>query len=77
MGICCKGICKRHKIKKINGKGRYSLGQKRCNECDLFIKWEGNFCPCCGCRLRLKPRNGKYKKKFFETIKKRDLELQV
>ena len=73
MGISCKGICHRYKINKINGLGRYSTGQKRCNECDIFIKWDGIFCPCCGCRLRLKPRSGKFKQKFFETIQKREI----
>ena len=77
MGISCKGTCNRYKISKINGRGRYSFGQKRCNECGIFIKWEGIFCPCCGCRLRLKPRNSKYKEKFFATIKKRKAELKT
>ncbi|MDQ3851427.1 MAG: hypothetical protein M3299_01175 [Thermoproteota archaeon] len=25
--------------------------------CELFIKWDGLWCPCCGCRLRTKPKN--------------------
>jgi hypothetical protein len=45
MGTSCNGICKRYKIKKPNGTGRYSAGQKRCNLCDIFIQWEGLFCP--------------------------------
>jgi hypothetical protein len=27
--------------------------------CGLFIKWDGLWCPCCGCRLRANPRNTK------------------
>lgn len=44
--------------------GRYSKGQKRCQVCEIFINHEGKFCPCCGCRLRAKPRNKKYKFQF-------------
>jgi hypothetical protein len=40
---------------------RYLIGQKRCQVCQIFINWQGFFCPCCGYRLRTKPRNKKYK----------------
>ncbi|NWG37858.1 MAG: hypothetical protein HXY31_09650, partial [Nitrososphaera sp.] len=39
-------------------------GQKRCQICEIFIKWDGLWCPCCGYRLRTKPRNLKYKAKL-------------
>ncbi|HZC20317.1 MAG TPA: hypothetical protein VE223_01595, partial [Nitrososphaeraceae archaeon] len=44
--------------------GRYVSGQKRCQICEIFIKWDGLWCPCCGYRLRTKPRNLKYKAKL-------------
>jgi hypothetical protein len=25
--------------------------------CEVFIKWEGVWCPCCGSKLRTKPKN--------------------
>ena len=59
--MTCKGICTRYKAKKPSGIGRYASGQRRCQICEIFIKWEGNWCPCCGYRLRTKPRNLKYK----------------
>jgi len=59
--MTCKGLCLRHRAIKPAGKGRYILGQKRCQVCSIFIIWEGFFCPCCGYRLRTKPRYGKYK----------------
>jgi hypothetical protein len=58
--MACKGICERHKaLRPANGSGgrRYSAGQKRCAMCELFIIWNGVRCPCCGCRLRTKPKN--------------------
>ena len=61
--LTCKGICERHKALKPadsgsrGGESRYSAGQKRCATCELFIKWDGIWCPCCGCRLRANPRN--------------------
>jgi hypothetical protein len=62
--MTCKGICVRHKAQKPVGSGRYAMGQKRCQICELFIKWDGLWCPCCGYRLRTKPRNLKYKAKL-------------
>src|SRR2546422_3356621 len=62
--MTCKGICTRHKAQKPVGAGRYASGQKRCQICEIFIKWEGLWCPCCGYRLRTKPRNLKYKAKL-------------
>jgi hypothetical protein len=35
----------------------------------LFMKWDGLWCPCCGCRVRTKPRNSKFKQKL-KTIRK-------
>jgi hypothetical protein len=58
------GICTRHKAQKPVGHGRYAGGQKRCQICEIFIKWDDLWCPCCGYRLRTKPRNLKYKAKL-------------
>ena len=59
--MTCKGICARYKAQKPVGVGRYASGQRRCQICEIFIKWEGLWWPCCGYRLRTKPRNLKYK----------------
>jgi len=59
--MVCKGICVRHKTMKPVGIGRYSTGQKRCQICEIFLKWDGLWCPCCGYRLRTRPRNSKFK----------------
>jgi hypothetical protein len=40
------------------------MGQKRCHICEIFIKWDGLWCLCCGYRLRTKLRNLKYKAKL-------------
>ncbi|SVD22616.1 uncharacterized protein METZ01_LOCUS375470, partial [marine metagenome] len=50
------------------GVGRYASGQRRCQICEIFIKWEGLWCPCCGYRLRTKPRNLKYKAKLRARV---------
>ncbi|MDH3834838.1 MAG: hypothetical protein OES34_11875 [Nitrosopumilus sp.] len=72
MVTSCNGICNRYKMVKPKGTGRYSAGQKRCNLCDIFMRWEGLFCPCCGYRVRSKPRNRKYKEKYYEAIRKNE-----
>ena len=55
--LVCKGICTRYKAKRPTSGGRYQTGQRRCQACDIFISYEGIFCPCCKGRLRVKPRN--------------------
>ena len=61
--MVCKGICSRHKaMRPSNGGNRYLLGQKRCQVCQVFIYWQGSsYCPCCGYKLRVNPRNSKFK----------------
>ena len=66
--MTCKGICIRYKAQKPVGTGRYASGQRRCQICEIFIKWEGLWCPCCGYRLRTKPRNLKYKAKLRARV---------
>ncbi|WP_255464153.1 hypothetical protein [Nitrosopumilus sp. b1] len=58
----------RYKAQRPIGAGRYSSGQRRCHLCEIFIKWEGLWCPCCGSRLRVKPRNLKYKAKLRARV---------
>jgi hypothetical protein len=62
--MICKGICIRHKAHKPYCSSRYATGQKRCQICEIFIKWDALFCPCCGCRLRIGPRLFKHKAKL-------------
>jgi uncharacterized Zn finger protein (UPF0148 family) len=57
----CNGICIRHKASR-----GYATGNKRCNRCNLFIKWDGLLCPCCGYKLRTRPRVSRYKEKLRE-----------
>ena len=55
--------------------GRYASGHKRCQICDLFVQWEGIFCPCCGCRLRIGPRLYKHKAKL-RIKQQKEMQLQ-
>lgn len=66
--MSCKGICDRYKAQKPTTGGRYASGQKRCQMCEIYIKWEGLWCPCCCYKLRSKPRNRIYKEKLRESI---------
>jgi len=43
----------------------YEKGQKRCNSCDIYVEWDGFFCPCCGMKLRVAPRHKKWKEKVL------------
>jgi hypothetical protein len=68
INLACKGFCSEYKETKTNPKnsGMYQLGYKRCSECESFMKWNGTHCPCCGTRLRSKPKSALYRRKFIE-----------
>ena len=72
--MVCKGICIRHKANKPYCPGRYTVGQKRCQICEMYLKWNGFWCPCCGCRLRIGPRLYKHKAKLI--IKRQEQQLR-
>ena len=67
----CNELCKKYKATSNSYEGgRYERGQKRCPQCEIFIEWEGLWCPCCGRLLRTKPRNTKLKRQLLS--RKRD-----
>jgi hypothetical protein len=45
----------------------YSLGQKYCRRCEVYMYNQSAFCPCCGIQLRLTPSSRKCK----EILRKR------
>jgi predicted amidophosphoribosyltransferase len=69
----CNGICIRHKVSR-----GYGNGHKRCNHCNLYIKWDGLLCPCCGYKLRVAPRHSKFKAKLREQkVKAQAKEVKI
>ena len=65
--MTCKEICLQYKAVKVSHSKRYENGQVRCQVCDIFMTYSGLFCPCCGTRVRTKPRNAKYKSLSYGT----------
>ncbi len=64
----CKNQCIKYKATRPANGSRYGSGQVRCQRCEIFINWDGLWCPCCNYRLRLKPRNTRLKEKFFGRV---------
>ena len=75
----CKEICKKFRVTKPTGQGRYDAGHGRCQTCDIWIDYHGAharngeaatanskgwFCNCCNFRIRRNPRSKKYKEKL-------------
>ncbi len=62
----CNGLCERLKSAPVRNNLRYKTGQKRCSLCAQYFHTEGVRCPCCGTRLRSKPRTRHKKLKNLE-----------
>ena len=63
--ITCRGKCDQYKVCRVNTRGfrgYYLAGNKRCSVCCLYIRWEGNRCPCCNYPLRLNTRSSRAKR---------------
>jgi hypothetical protein len=68
--MVCRNICERiYSEKVVFGISNYSLGQKYCRRCEVYMYNNGMFCPCCGMQLRLTPSDKKHK----EILRKRKL----
>jgi len=67
--MTCNGLCLKHKATGSFYGGRYKNGQKRCQKCVIYLKYDGLHCPCCGGNLRTKPRHKILKEKFRKEMK--------
>ncbi len=64
--MACKGICVKYKATKSSSySSHYQLDHKRCSRCEIFLEWDGNFCPCCGIILRTRPKNTSGRKELL------------
>ena len=60
--MVCTGICIRHRAQRpADPFSRYATEQKRCQMYSVYIRWDVLWCPCCGFRVRTRPRNSKFK----------------
>ncbi|MDA8029779.1 MAG: hypothetical protein MPK62_01340 [Alphaproteobacteria bacterium] len=48
--------------------GVYVNGRKTCKNCDISLKYEGRFCPCCNVLLAHRPM-GRHKRPWIERQK--------
>jgi hypothetical protein len=69
--MSCNGICMRHKACKSVNHYRYCVGQKRCQVCQIFIKWPIVWPRRCRYRLRTNPRRVKYKATLCRSMIKK------
>ncbi len=74
----CHGHCTQFKAKSNSHEGgRYEQGQKRCPQCELFINWDGLWCPCCGRLLRTKPRATKLTRRIILMKKSKESQINI
>ena len=56
----CVRKCEEFQAENPHHGKRYELGQKRCQFCNQWMRYEGIWCPCCNNQLRTRPRCKKY-----------------
>ena len=66
MGGSCKGRCSEYKAAHKAGAKRYLNGEKRCQICNIWVFWDGVYCPCCAHKLRTTPRGFKKARNEFQ-----------
>jgi rRNA maturation endonuclease Nob1 len=64
--LVCKGQCHLKYTTRKTVVHASEKGYKRCSKCLVFIKYEGVWCPCCGVKLKISPRNNKSRQVFRE-----------
>ena len=72
MHCICKNMCQTDKFKNEFDttrahKNSFREGYSRCRKCEYYIK-DFTYCPCCGTRLAIAPRNAKSKRVLNQDI---------
>jgi len=62
--MACRNICERFNSRFTVGKAHYGNGNKYCRRCEVYILYDGIFCPCCGMALRMSPTNKRDKERL-------------
>lgn len=64
----CRDIHDKWRIKLNNKNGSPYKDPKvcRCRVCEVFMLWEGIFCPCCGYKVSRRPRSSDNMDKYRE-----------
>lgn len=54
----CKGYCVDYvnPVNPMNGNYYTDWHNCRCSICSKYLEWDGIYCPCCGYRVRRRPR---------------------
>ena len=63
----CKGVCTNSEYEtKKTVRGKLREEYRRCSVCCVFLKYQGIYCPCCGVRLKVSPRNNCARKRYYK-----------
>jgi len=67
VGYCHIDECKEKFDVRYSHRNAFQLGYSVCRQCEFYIKGM-SFCPCCGGRLSVKPRNSTSKRLLNEKL---------
>jgi hypothetical protein len=69
--MACRNLCERFNSRFIVGGSHYANGKKYCRRGEVYILYDGIFCPCCGMVLGTSPTNKRDKERL------RQLQLRI
>lgn len=76
----CRGICYKYKTNRGANDSYYTPDnpdKKFCSVCECKMLWPDTNCPCCGHRMRTKPRNYKLHNKILKIHRKENFADQL
>jgi len=62
--MVCRNICEVLSSQTKVGHSYYVDGRKYCRRCEIYLHYDGVFCPCCGMALRVTPSSRRDKDKL-------------
>jgi len=72
--MACRNLCERFNSRYTVGGSHYTNGKKYCRRCEVYILYDGIFCPCCGMALRTSPTSKRDKEKLRQSQLRREEE---
>jgi len=67
--VTCTGRCGAYRAQNQAPRYAWFSGARYCKVCQIYVMWDGNFCPCCRRALARRPHQGKARKIMADRVR--------